>query len=281
MAPRCDHCHQPLTGPYCSQCGEPVRNPNDLKLRGFLLKSAATLMDLERGLFGTLLRLVTKPGQLTQEFLRGRRKTQVHPFRLFLMINVLYFLLQPMLLSNTYNTRLKGHMNRQYYSAQVQDVVAQTLATRRIDFATYAEHFDKTTSKLTSLFIVTLVPLLALITAFIFQKARVPAVGHLVFALHFFSFFLLVGSIGLGLVLHGLFNLHKALGWKDRSLFSETMLTFSMLLIAMIYLQPAFRRVFGRGAWGSLGLAFVVGLLLFPIIITYRYGLFWITWVWV
>ncbi|HHI80181.1 MAG TPA: DUF3667 domain-containing protein [Planctomycetes bacterium] len=281
MAPRCSNCNQPLTGPYCSQCGEPVRNPDDLTLRGFLIKSAATLLDLERGLFGTLHRLVTKPGQLTQEFLRGRRKTQVHPFRLFLMINVLYFFLQPMLLSNTYNTRLKGHMNRQYYSPQVRQMITQTLATRKIDFETYAEQFDKTTSKLTSLFMITLVPLLALITAFLFRKAGVPAVGHLVFALHFFSFFLLLGSIGFGLVLHGLFILYKAMGWKAGSLFNEVVLSSSMLMIAMFYLQPAFRRVFGGGFWRSLGMAFVIGLLLFPIIITYRYGLFLVTWVWV
>ncbi len=52
-----------------------------------------------------------------------------------------------------------------------------------------------------------------------------------------------------------------------------------MLLIAMSYLQPAIRRVFQKGAWSALGLALVLGLLLFPILITYRFGLFWVTWV--
>ena len=39
--------------------------------------------------------LIFRPGQLTLEFMRGKRKTFVAPFRLFLVISIIFFLLLP------------------------------------------------------------------------------------------------------------------------------------------------------------------------------------------
>jgi len=45
--------------------------------------------------FRTILPLLFKPGWLTLEYMKGRRKSFVEPFRLFLVISVIYFLLLP------------------------------------------------------------------------------------------------------------------------------------------------------------------------------------------
>jgi hypothetical protein len=44
-------------------------------------------------LWRTLRLLLTRPGQLTLEFLAGRRRRYLHPFRLYLLVSALFFLL--------------------------------------------------------------------------------------------------------------------------------------------------------------------------------------------
>jgi len=46
--------------------------------------------------FRTLVPLLFKPGQLTLEYMKGKRKSYVEPFRLFLVVSVIYFLLLPL-----------------------------------------------------------------------------------------------------------------------------------------------------------------------------------------
>ncbi|MCX6285167.1 MAG: DUF3667 domain-containing protein [Bacteroidetes bacterium] len=46
--------------------------------------------------FRTILPLIYKPGWLTLQFMKGKRKSYVEPFKLFLVISVIYFLLLPM-----------------------------------------------------------------------------------------------------------------------------------------------------------------------------------------
>ena len=45
--------------------------------------------------FRTILPLLFNPGWLTLEYMKGRRKSYVEPFKLFLVISVIYFLLLP------------------------------------------------------------------------------------------------------------------------------------------------------------------------------------------
>ena len=46
--------------------------------------------------FKTIFSLIFKPGKLTLEYMKGKRKTYVEPFRLFLVISIIYFLLLPL-----------------------------------------------------------------------------------------------------------------------------------------------------------------------------------------
>jgi hypothetical protein len=44
----------------------------------------------------TFRSLVTRPGLLASNFLAGRRKSQMGPVHLFVVCNVIYFLIQPL-----------------------------------------------------------------------------------------------------------------------------------------------------------------------------------------
>jgi hypothetical protein len=88
---RCRNCGAPLTGPYCSQCGQ-FDAPSDPTLRELLADAWDALTSLDGKLAASLRLLLTRPGALTVEYLAGRRARYLAPFRLYLICSVIYFL---------------------------------------------------------------------------------------------------------------------------------------------------------------------------------------------
>ena len=91
-SPRCLNCGAELAGPYCSACGQ-----EDTELRVSLRRLAGDFLAEQLGLESkvpvTLWTLVRYPGQLTRDYLAGRRVRSLLPLRLYLSASVVYFLL--------------------------------------------------------------------------------------------------------------------------------------------------------------------------------------------
>lgn len=88
----CSNCGEALTGTYCLSCGQKDFN----MLRPFWSLMEDMLDDLfsfDKRFFGTLVPLMFRPGYVTREFNRGRRASFVPPFRQYLVISVVFFLL--------------------------------------------------------------------------------------------------------------------------------------------------------------------------------------------
>src|SRR3954452_19025015 len=91
---RCVSCDAPLSGPYCSRCGERTLEPDALTLRHFLVHTVAgELLHLEGALWRTLWLLFVRPGRLSLEYVAGRRRAYLNPFRLLLLAIVAYVLM--------------------------------------------------------------------------------------------------------------------------------------------------------------------------------------------
>lgn len=89
---RCQNCDAPLEGPYCADCGQ-RHDPHLHSLGHFIAEAAETLTHADSRLWRTLWALVAKPGHLTREFLVGRRARYLPPFRLYLVVTLLFFVL--------------------------------------------------------------------------------------------------------------------------------------------------------------------------------------------
>ena len=88
---RCVSCDTPLTGPYCSRCGERTLEPEALTLRHFVVHTVAhELLHVDGALWRTLRLLFVRPGRLSLEYAAGRRRPYVNPFRLLLIAIVAY-----------------------------------------------------------------------------------------------------------------------------------------------------------------------------------------------
>ena len=87
----CLNCGEVLRGQHCSHCGQRAR-VRVLSLSGLLRDLFGDLTDWDSRVWRTLLPLAFRPGVLTAEYLRGRRTHYTPPFRMYLVLSVLFFL---------------------------------------------------------------------------------------------------------------------------------------------------------------------------------------------
>ena len=87
----CENCGSALTGRYCSSCGQRRESPVH-SLWHFTSVAAEDLTHADSRLWRTLGALLFRPGQLTREFLAGRRVRYLPPVRLYLVISLVFFL---------------------------------------------------------------------------------------------------------------------------------------------------------------------------------------------
>ncbi|MCV2349240.1 DUF3667 domain-containing protein [Paucibacter sp. Y2R2-4] len=92
--PACPNCGTTFAEPrpkYCGECGQEskLRAPSLLE---FIQQLGGAYISTEGALWRTLWRLLLLPGQLTLEYMAGRRRRYVLPLRLYLTISVLALL---------------------------------------------------------------------------------------------------------------------------------------------------------------------------------------------
>jgi Protein of unknown function (DUF3667)/Domain of unknown function (DUF4286) len=88
----CLNCGEVLRGQHCSHCGQRAR-VRVLSLGALLRDLFGDLTNFDSRLWRTLRPLAFRPGALTVEFLRGRRTHYSPPFRMYLILSVVFFLL--------------------------------------------------------------------------------------------------------------------------------------------------------------------------------------------
>jgi hypothetical protein len=89
---RCKNCAAVLLGRFCVNCSQAanVHVPTTMELVHELLEG---ITHSDSRLWRTLTTLWFKPGKLTEEFVAGRRVAYLPPFRLYLILSIIFFLL--------------------------------------------------------------------------------------------------------------------------------------------------------------------------------------------
>ncbi|MFN7013141.1 MAG: DUF3667 domain-containing protein [Bacteroidia bacterium] len=90
----CLNCNSelPENAKYCSNCGQKVDSPI-IRFKDFVKDAFEDYFSIDSKIFKSLLPLLFKPGFLTLEYIKGKRNSYIPPFKMFLIISVLYFLL--------------------------------------------------------------------------------------------------------------------------------------------------------------------------------------------
>jgi hypothetical protein len=87
----CLNCGAHLRGQYCGHCGQRSRS-RLISLWELIRDAFGDLFELDSRLWQTLVPLMIRPGLLTHDYLQGRRARYMPPFRMYLVLSVLFFL---------------------------------------------------------------------------------------------------------------------------------------------------------------------------------------------
>jgi hypothetical protein len=88
----CGNCHAALSGEYCAACGQ-RHEPHIHTVAHFAGEAFESISHADSRLWRTLWYLLIRPGFLTREFFEGHRVSYLPPFRLYLVISLLFFVI--------------------------------------------------------------------------------------------------------------------------------------------------------------------------------------------
>src|SRR3954464_11462472 len=88
----CKTCRTPHDTEYCPNCGEKRISSHDYSIAHFAEHAVEVFTHFDLKFFRSLKSIVIHPGVLTVYSLEGRRKPHVGPVQLFVIVNIVFFL---------------------------------------------------------------------------------------------------------------------------------------------------------------------------------------------
>ncbi|MDB5003217.1 MAG: hypothetical protein JWQ34_1442 [Mucilaginibacter sp.] len=272
----CTNCGHTLEENFCTYCGEKRFDKKQLSFKHFLEETFEGLVHFDNKFFSTLKLLFTKPGQLSLDYVEGRRTRHMKPVPFFLVINLLFFLL---VMGNVYSLHLYNYTHFTPFTwFNTAHIVQQKIALLGISLDNYSYIFEEKMHAASKVYIFVFIPMYAFICWLLFISYKRLVVEHLVFATHFVSFILC------WFFLHDyLFNIpyYYIINFNAASsevvnyspIFDTVIGVISMLVIAAYFAISA-RRFYKARLISSITSATVVGVSFVILITVYRMLLF-------
>jgi hypothetical protein len=88
----CLNCSAELSGRYCHQCGQENREPRST-VWGLITHFFYDITHFDGKFFSTTGRLITRPGRLPKEYIRGKRASYLDPIRMYIFSSAIFFLI--------------------------------------------------------------------------------------------------------------------------------------------------------------------------------------------
>ena len=88
----CKNCNAELFGDFCSSCGQCDKDIH-IPVKELAVEVLDLIPSFDKRLFRSIKPLLFKPGFLTLEYLSGKRKQYISPFKLYFFISFIFFLL--------------------------------------------------------------------------------------------------------------------------------------------------------------------------------------------
>ena len=219
----CLNCGAVLAGTWCARCGQRAvaLRPTVHEL---LHEAFHELAHFDGKIIRTAKLLLFKPGELTREFLDGKRARSVSPIRLYLLCSLLFF----GLLSVTPDSKLRVSITKGS-DAKLEKAAERANKDPRIISHALETTFPK------AMFL--LMPFFGLIVYAFYWRAERMFVPHFYFAVHCHAFAFLMLAL-----FKGTTYVHGWIRW----------IRLFPFLVLFPYLAIALRRVYGGKRWMTI-----------------------------
>ena len=265
----CASCQSPYAGKYCPECGEKQLDHHDFAIQHYLEESVEGITHFDNKFFRSVKVLLTRPGMLTSYFSAGKRVSFLKPFQLFLICNLLFFLLAGKL--NIFAQPLYSFYAYEPYTLVGTKQAILNKVSNDAQFKTLAIAFNERVGTDSKLFIALFIPVLGLAFSLIFIRSKKYFTEHLVFATHYFSFVLIYFTAFTILVT-------KPFYWISHASFSSTFDMVSSVInmtIFAVYFTIAAKRFYNTGFTWAVGASVLTVILFAVTLMSYRILIFY------
>jgi hypothetical protein len=251
--------------------------PEELTLGGVLRQFFGAVSSVDGRVIRSLRTVLTRPGALTVAYVAGPRKPYLGPFQLFLLANVVFVALQSIFGMNVFSSTLESHLHQQDWSDLAQRLTAQHVASAQTTLEAYAPVFNRRVAFLAKTLVITMaIPFTLLLPVLFFRKRRSFGV-HAIFAVHAYSFLLLLFCAALIVAAIDVLCGGRGL---DSPRFDHVVSPLN-LIACVVYLYVAIGAVYGTRGAVRIVTALTLGCAVGAIVLGYRFVLFllalWLT----
>lgn len=232
----CLNCSAPLSGRYCSQCGEKVYDSKNKKVFHLFEEMAHFLTHFEGKFFTTLRTMFRHPGKMAQEYCQGIRKKYFKPVSFYFLLVVIY-LVFPMF--RGLNMTLEGHMGQDSYKNLAARMVASKQEQKKLEFSALKTKFEAKPEKVSKLMLLIVLPICALLLAVMFRRKHYYFFDHFILSAEVSSMLLLV----LFLILPLLAGAYISVFGKQNEI-PENAFIYIALAIQFTYSLVAFKKFY-------------------------------------
>jgi hypothetical protein len=264
----CPSCGAAVADNYCSVCGEKKRTAADLSLKHFVEESVEGISHFDGRFFRTIKILFTKPGLLTLDFERGRRVPYMKPFQLFIVANLLFFLLGHG--TSVFTTTLESFYHSSDYTQYGSKEIIDRKAPNEKQRKALGVAFNEKMHGQSKVFIILFIPVIAIGCALLYINKRKYFSLHLTFATHFFSFVLLYFLLFFFVVE---LPAYYIFGLRNDYVYDQVF-GISSIVVLIIYLAIAGKRFYKAHLGWCITAALGLGVLFIVTLKVYRLLLF-------
>lgn len=186
----CPSCGKERLELFCSHCGEKKVEAKDFGLQVLLSQALGIFTNLDSKVYKTAKLFFLSPGELSQKYVNGVRRPYMKPFQVFLVANILFFVFLSGLDIFYIPSQWFFHessISGFNVSAMVQSIVNDTGQS----YQELAGIYDAKVTTIAKASIVFIAPFIALVFKALHFKKRILFGKHLVFGIHYLSFFLI------------------------------------------------------------------------------------------
>lgn len=271
----CLSCNNQFTGKFCNECGEKIVNEKERTVLHFLGEFFHGITHADSKFLKTMKHLLTKPGFISSEYIKGRRKSYSSPISIFFIGNLIYLLLLPV---DTLNTRFVSQVKGQAYS-NITFRMAENKAAKSGKTPEELEaKYNEESGKVSKMMLILLVFLFSAPVALLFYSKKQFYFNHLLFSLEFINIILYGFFLILPLILTIVFIvITEVLQIKWNPDINSPLFTTALLSSLFLYLALAARRVYEQPWRFIIPKALILAISMAVLVLVYRFILFCVT----
>ena len=251
------NCGSPWVAAFCAGCGQKTPASDDYSARTWVRTVFGYLTNYDGRLLRTVRKLFLVPGQLTRDHFEGRRAHHLDPLRIFVLANVLAWLIVPH--TSMYGFSLEAARRHVMFPGLWQRLLELRAQLAGVSVEALSQRIDTIASSENSVAVLCMVPLLAIGLLALLAGRGYRFMQHVVFTAHFYCVQLGVVLLYLGFLLRPLYRgltAHPSLAGIAARLVDPRTQHFFVAPVLIGYLYSALRRAYrltaGESAWRAI-----------------------------